>query len=98
MVTNKYRTNTDLISTTISGNRPHHSYRNSVATFGNYEYELKYGESFHTLSAIIFGSDEYYWVLADINKPMDVFDMTAGTKIILPSNIVVATEASKRIF
>jgi len=98
MTTNKYNTNTGLIATSISGNRPHHSYRQPVKSLNAYEYELSYGENFHTLSAIIFGSDEYYWILADNNKPIDAFSMGVYDKVKLPKGIVRKTDVERRIF
>lgn len=98
MITNKYNTKTGLISTSISGNRPHHSYRKPVTALRQYEYELSYGENFHTLSAIIFGSDDYWWIVADNNKPMDAFGMQVSDKVKLPNGVVKSTDATKRIF
>ena len=98
MISNKYNTETGLIATSISGGRPHHSYRQPVKALNQYEYELAYGENFHTLSAIIFGSDEYYWILADNNKPMDAFAMGVYDKIKLPKGVVTKTDVERRIF
>lgn len=88
MITNKYKTNTETLTTSISGGRLHHTYRQPVRAITNYTYELNYGENYHTLSALIFGTDEYYWALADMNKPKDVFSLVVGNKVVLPNNIV----------
>lgn len=88
MISNKYRTKTDLVSTSISGGRSHHSYRLPVMATKSYEYELTYGENYHTLSAVIFGTDEYWWAVSDMNKPKDGFLLKTGDKLKLPEGIV----------
>lgn len=96
MLSNKYRTRTDLVSTSISGGRAHHSFRLPVRATSLYEYELTYGENYHTLSAIIFGTDEYWWVLADMNKPKDAFLLKAGDEVKLPDGIVKDNNGVKK--
>lgn len=98
MISNKYQNNTGLVSTSIAGGRPHHCYRQPVQFIEEYDYELSYGENFHSLSAIIFGSDEYYWILMDNNKPKDIFDLGVYDKVKLPKALAKNTDANKRIF
>lgn len=96
MISNKYKTKTDLIATPISGGRPHHSYRLPVRSASEYPYKLTYGENFHTLSAVIFGTDEYWWVLSDMNKPIKAFSLKTGDDVFLPNSIVKNTSGLKK--
>lgn len=98
MLSNIYITRGSEIATSISGGRPHFDYRKLVKAIGTYTYELAFGENFHTLSMIIFGTDEYYWVIADLNKPMDAFALTSGTKIQLPEKLVRNISSVNKIF
>lgn len=97
MLGNKYRRKEDIVVTSISRGRPHHTYRKSVRAIDTYEYELTYGENFHTLSSVIFGTDEYWWALSDMNKPIDAFNMKAGDRVVLPEDIVKDRNGVKKI-
>jgi len=97
MLGNKYRREEDIITTSISGGRAHHSYRKPVRAIDTYKYELTYGENFHTLSSVIFGTDEYWWALLDMNKPIDAFTMKSGDRVVLPESIVKDRNGVKKI-
>ena len=97
MISNKYRTQEDLVATSISGGRPHHSYRLPVRAIKTYGYELTYGENFHSLSAVVFGTDEYWWVIDDMNKPKDAFSLQTGELVMLPTAIVKDKTGVKKI-
>lgn len=88
MITSIYNDESKLVATSISGGRPHFTYRQPARAVSTYNYELTYAENFHTLSAIIFGTDEYWWVLSDLNKPMDSFEMEVSDMVKLPNNLV----------
>jgi len=88
MINNKYKTGEDLIATRISSGRSHHSYRLPIRSTTTYIREIVYGENYHTLSAVIFGTDEYWWVISDMNKPIKAFALKTGDKVNLPENIV----------
>lgn len=98
MLTNIYTTQSDLIATGISGQRPHFAYRKPVRAIDTYEYETTFGDNFQTLSAIIFGDDTNWWALQDMNKPIDAFSVEVGTKLKLPYNIVKEKKGVKKIF
>jgi len=98
MLTNIYRTKEDLIATPISGNRPHFGYRLPVRAVNTYDYELTYAENYHTLSSIIFGTDEFWWVLDDMNKPKDAFSLRVGYTVKLPTSLVKNKTGVKKIF
>lgn len=88
MLNNKYSTKEDLVVTSISGNRAHHTHRIPEKSVDLYRYELKFGENFHTLSAYIFGDDAFWWYLSDLNKPIKPFKMKIGDRILLPNRII----------
>lgn len=98
MITNKYTTDIGLVATSISGGRPHHTYRQPVRAVSTYEYETTYGENYHTLSAVIFGTDNLWWVLDDMNKPMDAFSIKTSTVVKLPERIVKTKTGLTKIF
>jgi hypothetical protein len=78
MYINFYETDTNQIATKSSRGRAHFPYRKKIASLENYEYTLSYGENFYTLSSVIFGTDKFWWVIDDINKPKDVFSYDVG--------------------
>lgn len=88
MLSNKYTTQEDLVTTSISGGRSHFTARLPERSDNVYRYELKYGENFHTLSGYIFGDDAFWWFLADLNKPIRPFNLKVGDRILLPNNII----------
>ena len=88
---NKYKTKSGQITTSISGGRKHYGHRLPVRATQTYSYDMSYGENFYTLSTLVFGTDEYWWVLADINPPMDAFELYRSRTVLLPSGIVKDT-------
>lgn len=97
-MTNKYETGEDLTISSISGGRLHHVYRPLVQAVETYQYYVSYGENFHKLSGAIFGSDKYYWVLADINKAKNVLNFTVGEEIKLPAELVDNSIGTEKFF
>lgn len=83
-----YSSKSNLITTSISGGRQHFGHRLPVKAIKTYPYELSYGENFFTLSTLIFGEDKFWWVLADINKPMDTFALHISKVVNLPEKLV----------
>lgn len=98
MIINNYTTKKELISTPIAGGRVHFGYRQPVRALDTYEYELMYGENYHTLSAVIFGSDEFWWILDDINKPANAFGLKTSDKVQLPYSLSKDRYGLKKIF
>lgn len=98
MLSNIYKTKDGVIATPISGDRPHFPYRLPEHASEVYEYELSYGENFHTLSSVIFGTDELWYVIQDLNKPLDAFRLGAGVKVLLPMDIVKNSRGIKKFF
>ena len=98
MIINKYVDTKDLIITEVSKGRLHYGSRLLKKATSTYDYTLKYGENYHTLSMLIFGSDEYWWVLADLNKLMDNFELEVGTIIKLPLSLVNEQNGVTRLF
>ena len=96
MITNKYKTESDTLTSPISGGRTIHTYRTPIAARSIYKHQLERGENFHSLAAIIFGSDEFWWVLSDLNPVCDPFRLSVGQIINLPNALV--NNAYKRIF
>ena len=96
MITNKYRTETELKTSPISGGRLIHTYRHTIEARATYEHRLEVGENYYSLAAFIFGMDEYWWVLLDLNSVRDAFSLRVGEIIKLPTNLV--NNAHKRIF
>ena len=97
-MTNVYETGTDLVSSSISGGRLHHVARPLVHALETYNYNVSYGENFHKLSGAIFGSDKYYWILADINKARNVLNFTVGEEIKLPIDLEDASIGTEKFF
>lgn len=95
---NQYDTKTNTLSSSLSSGRLHYSYRPLTRAIETYEYELSYGENFHTLSAIIFGSDTYYWVLADLNPPLDAFSLKPGDVVVLPTKLANQSVDNQKFF
>lgn len=98
MYINFYETDTNQIATKSSRGRVHFPYRKKIVSLENYEYTLSYGENFYTLSSVIFGTDKFWWVIADINKPKDVFSYDVGDVVNLPGELVTDFASTKRIF
>jgi len=95
---NKYTDKTGLITSSISGGRLHHSFRPLSKALETYDYEVSFGENFHTLSALIFDSDELYWMLQDINSPKDAFNFNTGEVIKLPLEMLRETTGIDKFF
>jgi hypothetical protein len=96
MVSNKYTTKAELTTSPISGGRLIHTYRHGIEAADTYEHELEVGQGFHTLALLIFGNDEYWWTLQDLNPISDPFRFKVGTKVTLPKRF--ANNGRKRIF
>lgn len=96
MISNKYITKEGFIVSAISGGRFHHSYRLPVHGLDRYNHTTSYGENLHSLSAIIFGTDEYWWALLDMNRPIKSFKMEAGLTIVLPGALVKNNSGVKK--
>ena len=96
MIANKYKTQSNLVRSELSGGRLHHTYRRGVKATGEYDHKVTYGENFHSLSAIIFGTDELWWAIADLNRPQDSFNLRIGQDVKLPTGIVRDSEGSKK--
>jgi hypothetical protein len=94
----KYLTNTGLVTSSISGGRLHHTFRPLQKATATYDYEVGYGENFHTLSALVFGDDAEYWVLQDINAPKDAFAFECGDKVKLPMDMVRDSVGTNKFF
>ena len=92
----RYTKEDKTFRSSISGGRLHRTYKGKTKSRDTYKYELSYGENLHTLSMVIFGTDEEYWRLADLNKPRDVFKYTVGSVVILPNSLIF--ERSLKIF
>ena len=97
MVT-KYQTNEDLVESSISGGRLHHTFRFLSKPIATYPYTISFGDNFHNLSSAIFGSDTYWWILQDINRPKDAFDFKIGDVINLPTELVRNPVGSVKFF
>lgn len=97
MISNDYTTKENLVSTSISGGRSHFSYRQPVHSSTTYKYETSFGENLYSLSAVIFGTDELWWVLSDLNKPINPLDISPSSIIELPDDIVKDNGSKKFI-
>ena len=97
-MSSKYASKTELITSSISGGRLHHSFRPLVKALETYDYATSFGENFHTLSALIFDSDELYWMLQDINPPKDAFNFSAGDIVKLPLEMLRDTTGIDKFF
>lgn len=95
---NKYSTEQDIVTSKLSGGRYHHTFRPLVVATETYDYTIGYGDSFHKLSTPIFGSDQYWWILHDINKPRNAFKFKIGNVIKLPMDIVRDGVGVKKFF
>ena len=95
---NKYITGSDLVSTSISGGRLHHTFRFLVQATDTYDYETSFGENFHTLSSEVFADDKDYWMLQDINPPKDAFSFNTGDIVKLPTDIVRDSIGTTKFF
>jgi len=76
------------IKTKLSGGRPHFKFRDNIVAVNTYPYRLNYDENPYTLSESLFGTDSYWWIIADMNKPRDPFEYEIGDTIILAEAVV----------
>lgn len=97
-MTTKYQTNQGLVESSISGGRLHHTFRFLSQALDTYPYITSFGDNFHTLSRAIFGSDTYWWILQDINKPKDAFSFKVGDNIKLPTAMVNNSIGTEKFF
>lgn len=97
-MTTKYDTDEGLVESKISGGRLHHTFRFLEQPLGTYPYTISYGDTFHSLSRVIFGSDKYWWILHDINPVKDAFSLKVGDVIYLPVDIVRTQVGSRKFF
>lgn len=97
-MTNKYELGNELVKSSISGDRLHHTFRYLEKATETYDYELSFGENFHTLAVEVFGDQTDYWVLQDINPPKDAFGLVSGNVIKLPIDIVRNPLGTKKFF
>lgn len=98
MIQNKYATQSELVTSSISGGRLHHTFRRLVKPTGVYEYETSYGENFYTLAMAITGDDSDYWMVQDINAPKDSLDFSPGDKVLLPIGLVKDSSVGSKFF
>ena len=95
---NKYETNTGFVVSNISNGRLHHTFRHLVKPTDTYDYEVGYGENFHSLAMAVFGDDADWWVLQDINAPKEAFSFEIGDVVKLPTDLVRDTTGATKFF
>lgn len=94
---NIYNTFDSITTSKLSGGKPHFTYRSLSIPVKIYEYQMNYGDNYHSLAQAVFGSDTYWWVLQDINNLRDSFDFKVGDKVKLPEELV-KTGINKKFF
>ena len=83
-----YYTSTHQIQTKLSGGRWQFKYRDNITAVNPYQYSVKYEENYYTLAEDLFGTTSLWWVLADLNKVSDPFDIESGQLIWLAEAVV----------
>jgi hypothetical protein len=96
-ISNIYKSEDRTIVTTISGGREHYPYRSPQAAVDTYEYQLSFGENYHTLASQVFQDDADWWVLFDLNRTENPFGVQAGQTVNLPSEMVSLDREKIRI-
>lgn len=85
---NNYTTKLKKVVTSISGGREHFPYRQPVRSEDKYDYIIKFGDNYHLLANVVFGTDSSWWALYDLNLPKEGFSLDVGDSIKLPYSLV----------